>query len=143
MDVSDPLPRARHVFEDHTGELALRVEASTAAGLFEEAGRALLELMSGEGRSHDLDVEEVVEVSSPDREALLFDWLNELILRAEVGHVIFGEFHVESASDRELVARVFGWRVARLQNPVKAATFHEIAIRESAEGYEATVILDV
>ncbi len=57
--------------------------------------------------------------------------------------MIFGEFHVESASDRDLVATVFGWRVARLWNPVKAATLHEIAVRESAEGYEATVILDV
>ncbi len=142
MDANDPLPRARHSFEEHTSELKLRVEASTAAGLFEEAGRALVELMGGEGRSRDLDVEEVVVLSSPDREALFVNWLNELILRAEVSHVLFGEFQVDRASDRELVARVFGWRVARLWNPVKAATFHELAVRESTGGHEATVILD-
>ena len=143
MDASDPLPRAAHSFEEHTGELKLSVEASTAAGLFEEAGRALADLMGGEDRSRTLDVEEIVALSSPDREALLVDWLNELILRAETGHVLFGDFHVERVSDRDLSATVYDWRVARLRNPVKAATYHELAVRESKGGYEATVILDV
>jgi SHS2 domain-containing protein len=143
MDASEPLPRSRHAFEEHTGELKLRLEASTAARLFEDAGRALAELMGGERRSHECDIEETVALTSADREALLVDWLNELILRAEVGHVLFGEFHVDRVSDRELNATVLGWRVERLRNPVKAATFHEVAVREAKGGYEATVILDV
>jgi SHS2 domain-containing protein len=143
MNGNDPLPRASHSFEEHTGELKLHVEASTAAGLFEEAARALVGLMDGEARSRDPDVEEALTVASPDREALLVAWLNELILRAEIGHVLLGEFHVDRVSDRELEARVFGRRVEWLRNPVKAATFHEVAVRQSAGGYEATVILDV
>ncbi len=129
-------------FEEHTGELKLRVVASTATGLFAEAGRAVAQLMGGERRSGDR-VEESVTLASPDREALLVDWLNEIILRAEVGNVLFGEFHVERVTDRELAATVYGWRVERLRNPVKAATFHELVLRETDGGCDATVILDV
>lgn len=135
--------RSVRAFEEHTGELKLRVEAPTLAELFEEAGRALADLMAGEAAAGVPEVTEHVVLTSPDREALLVDWLNELILRAEVHHVRFGEMRIERVTDRELSATAMGTPVDMLRNPVKAATFHELAVRASATGYEATVILDV
>jgi putative phosphoribosyl transferase len=135
---------ARHAFEDHIGELALRIEAPTLPVLFEEAGRALSKAMGrGDTRSSPTDHEEKMTVAAPDREALLVEWLNELVYRAEVSRVLPREFRIERLSERELDAVVRGVRVERLRNPVKAATFHGLSIVESPEGFRATIVLDV
>ncbi len=142
MAASASQHRSVRSFEEHTGELKLRIEAPTLAELFEGAATALADLMAGEAAAGP-EVTEHIVLTSPDREALLVDWLNELILRAELRHVLLREMRVERLSDRELSATVRGTPVELLRNPVKAATLHELAIRASATGYEATVVLDV
>jgi SHS2 domain-containing protein len=131
------------VAEEHTGELAFRLEAPTLPALFEEAGRALCEAMRGRGMRAAAAREERIAVAAPDRGALLVEWLNELVFRAEAGQVLFTDFHVERLSERELVARAGGVRVRRLRNPVKAATMHRLAVAEGTGGFTATVVLDV
>ncbi|HSB20938.1 MAG TPA: archease [Anaeromyxobacteraceae bacterium] len=135
--------RARHVIEEHTGELAIRLEAPTLPALFEEAGRALSGRMRGRALRGAPRAELGIAVSAPDREALLVEWLNELVFRAETEHVLFTDFRVERLSDRELSATALGRRVGRLRNPVKAATLHGLSVAEGARGAAATVILDV
>jgi len=147
-----PLPRssssqapdapARHTFEEHTGELALRMEAPTLRSLFEQAGKALSEAMGEASRSADIEEVKVV-VAAPDREALLVEWLNELVYRAEVHHMLPSEFRVERLSERELEAVVRGPRLEHLRNPVKAATYHGLSIVEGPAGWRATIVLDV
>jgi SHS2 domain-containing protein len=134
---------ARHVIEEHTGELAIRLEAPTLRELFEEAGRALSATMRGRSVKNLPRAEVRIAVAAPDREALLVEWLNELVFRAESEHVLFTDFRVERLSDRELVATAGGRRVGRLRNPVKAATLHGLSVAEGAGGVGATVVLDV
>jgi putative phosphoribosyl transferase len=133
---------ARHTFGEHTGELALRLEAPTLRSLFEQAGKALSEAMGEASRSADIEEVKVV-VAAPDREALLVEWLNELVYRAEVHHMLPSEFRVERLSERELEAVVRGPRLEHLRNPVKAATYHGLSIVEGPEGWRATIVLDV
>ncbi len=137
------MPSSRHVVEEHKGELALRIEAATLPGLFEEAARALSEAMRGDADGAAAAWSRNLRVSSNDREALLVEWLNELVYQCEAEHVLVTEFHVDRLSDTELEARVRGVRVERLRNPVKAATFHRLSIAEGAGGFTAFVVLDV
>ncbi|HEY4562301.1 MAG TPA: archease, partial [Thermoanaerobaculia bacterium] len=86
-----------HRWVDHTAEVQLQVWADSLAGLLAESGRALGALLlrgraaepSGEARA--------IEVSSVDREALLVDWLNEIIFLAEVERWIAVEFNALEA----------------------------------------------
>jgi len=84
-----------------------------------------------------------IEVDASDREALLVDWLNELVFLSEVQKVVFQQFRIELPSERRLVASLCGVKVDRLRNPVKAATYHGLAISERPDGFVATVVLDV
>lgn len=122
------------------------VGAPTLGALFEEAARALAEVMSAapeapgdapRGAPHQ------VSLNAPDREALLVDWLNELIFLAETNRQIFDEVHVESLGDNALTAEVRGRPDERARTLVKAATFHGLHIVESDGGVSATVLLDV
>ncbi len=136
-----------HAFEDHTAEVRVRLEAETMPALFAEAGRALAELFAPEpsslATSDRLTREEVV-VRASDRDALLVEWLNELVFRSEVDKCVFPDPEVLSVSDRELRATLRGAPVEELRTAVKAATMHGLRIEERAGGgVRATVILDV
>jgi SHS2 domain-containing protein len=113
--------RPWHAFEEHTGELRLRVSAPTVAQLFVEAGRALAHLLAEE-RPGELQGAERVVLQARDRPTLLVEWLNELIFLSETRKRIYSDFTVHVAEEQALVADVRGWPATRLRTQVKAAT---------------------
>lgn len=134
---------ASHSFEEHRGELEIRIDAPSLPALFAEAGRALAEAMHATPLEPPARWSDEVVVNGRDREALLVEWLNELVFRSEIEKVLLTDLEITNLSDSRLVATVRGTRVAELRNPVKAATYHGLAIDEAAEGFVARVILDV
>jgi SHS2 domain-containing protein len=133
-----------HSFEDNTAEVALRLSAPTLESLFAEAGRALAELTFGEGPLPPPTGAPVrVTLDSVDRDALLVDWLNELVYRTETMGQLFVAFELERLEGASLVASIRGAEVESLRPLVKAATLHGVHITEQSHGYEATVVLDI
>jgi len=140
----DAGPRAREV--EHTADLGFEIEAPTLPILFERAGLAMLGVMV------DLAAVEPRErvslaVEAEDREALLRDWLQALLVRFQAGGFVASEIAVEAVSERA----VRGWGAGERLDParhhvyteVKGVSFHELAVRETAAGWSARVILDV
>ncbi len=141
---TDPVPvAASHRFEEHTGEVQLHILAPSLPELFAEAGLALAELIAEQRGQSSQEAFEVVEIGAPDREALLVEWLNELIFRGETQRKVYDEFHITSLSDQSLRAEIRGAAPEQLRTAVKAATFHRLEIVPRAGGYSATVVLDV
>lgn len=133
-----------HSFEDHTGEVEMRLEAPTLPALFSEACRALGELMLGEEVEPPPDGPiETVTVEADDREALLVAWLDELVFRAETRKAVFTRCTVEHASDRAITATLRGVPEPTLKTGVKAATYHRLRVAEEDGAWRATVVLDV
>jgi SHS2 domain-containing protein len=133
---------ALHSLAEHTGELAIRLEADSVPELFAEAARALAEVMLGRPATARGAYERVA-VTAPDRDALLVAWIDELVFRAERDKKIYGDVRIERLTDRELNASLRGEPTQRLKTHVKAATFHDLEIVEGPSGVSATVILDV
>lgn len=139
---------AQHSFEDHTSEVRLCVSGGTLADIFEEAGRALAELMLEGPPVAARGPAEEVHLVAPDRAALLVHWLNELVFLSETRKQVYVDFHVDSVSESALHATVRGVFPEVLRTAVKAATLHDVVFRESvsADGsssYVAKVVLDV
>src|SRR5439155_1340199 len=88
---------ARHVFVreiEHTADLGLEVEAPSLPLLFERAGLGMLALMI------DLAAVEprervAIALAADDREALLHDWLQHLLVRLQAGPFAMSELAVE------------------------------------------------
>ena len=137
------IPGPHHVFEDHTSEVRLRLHAPTLASLFEEAARALAELMLEEAETPAVPQEVTVALHARDREALLSDWLNELVFLSETRRCVYTDAQVLRVSDTSLEAVVRGVPPRVLRTAVKAATLHDLSVRELPGGYTATVVLDV
>jgi len=162
----------RHEFEEHTSELQIRLEAPSLPELFLEAGRALAEVMrASDGTApssnpiapssnpitpssnpitpssvegpNDMGPFQSVHVRAADLSALLVEWLNELIFRAETERRIFTDFRIDRLTDKELTASIRGPEVELSQTAVKAATMHRVEIRKEPGRFFATVVLDV
>lgn len=128
---------------EHTAEVKIRVRAPSLGELLAEAGRALGAVELGVLPEGPDGPWRPLEVRSSDRDALLVDWLNELIYLAETERWVPVEFEMESVAPTALRARARGVRVAATPARVKAATFHGLRIAETPSGLEADVILDV
>lgn len=132
-----------HRWVDHTSEVQLQVGAESLAGLAAEAGRALGLLLLRGAPAEPAGPPRTLEVESADREALIVDWLNEILFVAEVDLWVAVEFEIEEASATRLRASARGVRVESPPSNVKAATFHGLRVVEGDEGLQAEVIFDV
>lgn len=137
-------PPARwHRFVEHTGEIRLQVRAESPSGLMAEAGRALGLLLLGSATAEGTSEARIVEVRAHDREALLVDWLNEILFLAETELWVPTEVEVLDVSDTRLRASLRGARVPEAPSLVKAATLHGVRTQADGDGLRVEVVLDV
>jgi SHS2 domain-containing protein len=127
----------------HTAEVKLRVRAPSLGELAAEAGRALGALELGTTPPLAGGPWRQLEIRAPDREALLVEWLNELIYLAETERWVGVEFEVRGAEDMVLSMRARGMVVDEPPARVKADTFHGLKIKATQQGLEADVVFDV
>jgi len=125
----------------HTADLAIRVTGQDLPDLFANAAAALFDLMAEPPAAVDRRHEVVVE--SIDVEGLLVDWLNQLIYMHEVRGETYTRFEITTLSPEELRATVHGGATIRKVKTIKAATFHELAVKETESGAQAQIVFDV
>jgi SHS2 domain-containing protein len=134
---------ASHTFEEHTADVRIHLRATSAPALFEEATRALGEVML-ERPSPGPAVTQPIVVRARDREALLAAWIDELIFLSETRKLVWVDARVDRVTGTEVQAVARGVEPAVLRTQVKAATLHGLRIRETETGgLEATLVLDV
>lgn len=133
---------ASHAFEQHTGEVKVRIDAASHAELFAEAARALADLL-GVATDETPSEWQRVTVSGRDHEALLVAWLNELVARVEIDHLLYRDVAIDDLTSTRLVGRIRGVPFRETRTAVKAATMHGLQFTTGPRGTSATVILDV
>ena len=132
---------------DHTGDFALEITAADRPGVYPEACRAFLDLVTDapgtvrEEQARDLEVEGL------DPADLLVALLNELIFLFEVEGLLVARLELRSLDDAHLEATAHGERFDPdrhpIARPVKAATHHRVLLEEDAEGGRAFVVMDL
>jgi SHS2 domain-containing protein len=125
---------------DHTGELELEIEAPDERTVFEDAAAALRELMEDDSREADESRE--LDLAAPDRATLLAEYLSELLFYAETEDFVPVELGRLERDGGRLRATVHGHR-GRPPHLVKAVTYHRLRFDRTAEGWHASVVLDV
>ena len=131
---------------EHTADIGIEVEADTLGELFEGTAMAMLSLIVDPATVRD-DVERELSLEAGDLEELLFIWLNELLFIMYADGLLFSKFEVKDVVDSRLVAAASGERLDRgrhrLDEEIKAATYHEMMVERLDEGWKARVIFDV
>lgn len=130
---------------EHTADVGLHVWSSTLDGLFAEAARALFDVMGSVAGPPASST--TVRLDAPDAEALLVDWLSELLYLFEAkGFVPLPERVEVTQEPWTLAATVAGPpSEAFVQHgaAVKAVTYHGIRVVREHDRAEAWVYLDI
>lgn len=131
---------------EHTADTGVEVRASTLHELFEGAAVALLSVLTDPSKVRDV-VRKDVSLDAGDLDELMFVWLNELIYIVNAEAFLFSRFEVD-IEETSLHGRMWGEEIDAgrhdLLLDVKAATYHELEVRQSADGsWGARVIFDV
>ncbi|MFQ5840498.1 MAG: archease [Candidatus Methylomirabilales bacterium] len=138
----------RFLEEVAIADVAFEAEGEDLDTLFEAAALALTETMV-DPRDIRPVVERRLTLEADGLEALLFEWLGELIYLKDAEGLLFSRFEVHVSRDprSRLGARILGEPIdpqrMRLAADVKAATYHLFALEQRRGGWWARVVLDV
>jgi SHS2 domain-containing protein len=129
-------------------DCAVDVEGRDLPDLFETAASALARVMV-DPATVPVTLERTIELSAPELDLLLYDWLAELIYRKDRDSEIFTQTRaqVSGAGPYRLTAQVRGGvidaeRTALGADP-KAVTFHQFALTPVDGAWRARVVIDI
>ena len=136
---------------DHTADVAVEATGPTLGAVFAAAADGMAAAMCDEipetgGERFD------VEVRAEGREALLFDYLDDLIYERDVRGVlpvdneaeVREETRADDTAEWVLTGSARGIPLAGLgARDLKAVTYSEMALEETDDGWRAYVVFDV
>ena len=131
---------------EHTADIGFEAFGATRMEVFANAARALTHLMV------DLETIEPREklslrAEASDMPSLLVNWLSEVLYLFDAEGWLFRDFEVENFTDHSLEATVRGEKFDRMRHQaklvVKAITYHQLDLRETAQGWRAQVYVDI
>ena len=136
-------------FFDHTGDVGVDLWAAAPAGLFAAAAGALSDTLTDPGRIERRS-RVTASLGAPDLDLLLADWVSELVYRFDAFQWLTSEAHVRLTrrGDRWLLnANLDGETRDPERHPlkilVKAVTYHQLRVEQTAEGWQARMVLDI
>jgi len=129
------LPAAFEEIE-HTADVSLRIRGCDLSDLLRHAAEGMAGLLVTDPAAIPVTQMERFDLAAYDAESLLVNWLSELAYWAESEGVVFCQFDLFNVTPTRLQAVARGGNVASLNKYIKAVTYHNLNIIETAEGLE-------
>jgi len=131
---------------EHTADIGFEAFGATQEEVFANAARALMHLV--------VDLESIaprepvtLEVQGADPAGLLVNWLSEILYLHDAEGWLFRDYEVRLLRDTSLAATARGEKFDRARHQakllVKAITYHQLALEQTADGWHAQVYVDI
>jgi len=143
--------RKRYEYLEHTADAYIAAYGETLEEAFENAALATFNVMT-EVERVEPRVEDSVKVEAHDEYALLYNWLEELLIKFETMGKVYSRFKVYGIEKMPLGLRLkakiwgepFNLEKHLSKVGVKAVTYHQMEILRDAEGFVTVkFILDI
>ncbi len=140
------MPEAGYELFDHTADIGVRAGAPTQAGLVAPCADGLYAVIgdlvtTSDGQPWEFDQRD------DDAAFLLRDFLGELLHAFERDRQRLAAIDVTTFADGRLAVRgtmrPIDAERSSFEREVKAVTYHALAVRQTADGFEATYIVDI
>ncbi|MEM2912341.1 MAG: archease [Candidatus Bathyarchaeia archaeon] len=137
-------------FLEHMADAYVAAYGKNLAEAFENAAAAMFEVMT-DIENVSSEVEDYVEVEAEDEYALLYSWLENLLVKSEINQILYSKFKILALKKTEkgfkLEAKIWGENF----NPekhvqkvgVKAVTYHQMEINKEPNKVTVKFILDI
>ena len=140
----------RFEFLEHISDAYVAAYGRDVKEAFENAALGMFEVMTDTNKIEQ-KIEEEIQVEGYDEKALLYNWLEQLLLRFEIDRRLYSRFEVtellQSDKNWRLRAKVFGepFDSAKHESRVeiKAVTYHRMEVKEEGDKCVLKFILDL
>jgi SHS2 domain-containing protein len=137
-------------FLEHTADVYVRAHGKNLAEAFENAAMAMFETITDTRKVAQAE-EHTLEVEAEDQYALLYSWLEALLVKSETKSMLYSKFQItsieETAENFKLTAKVWGDKFNPKKHPqkvaVKAVTYHRMVVIQEPDRVLLEFILDI
>ncbi len=137
-------------FLEHTADVYVRAYGSKMWDAYENAALAMFETMTDTGKIAQT-LEETFEVEAEDQYALLYNWLEKLLVKFETEGMLYSRFLIENWRETpesfKFEAKIWGEKFDPKKHPqkvgVKAVTYHRMVVIHEPEKVVLEFILDI
>jgi SHS2 domain-containing protein len=137
-------------FLEHTADVFIRAHGRTMEEAYENAALAMFETMTDSERIAQIQ-EQTLEVEAEDQYALLYNWIEALLVKFETENMLYSKFQItnwqETAELFKFKAKVWGEKFDSQKHPqkvaVKAVTYHRMVIIKEKDRVVLEFILDI
>jgi SHS2 domain-containing protein len=128
-------------FLEHTADVYVRAYGVSMSEAYTNAALAMFETITKTSKVAQKE-EEVITVDAEDQYALLYSWLEALLVNSETKGMLYSKFQItdwiETADSFKITAHVWGEKFQpkkHLQKvAVKAVTYHRMVVMHEKEG---------
>jgi SHS2 domain-containing protein len=137
-------------FLEHTADAYIAAYGRSLAEAFENAATAMFEVMTDVEKVNP-KIEDSVEVAVEDEYALLYNWLEALLVKFEINGTLYSKFKIlelnKTPNGFQLKAKIWGEKYnpkKHLQKVgVKSVTYHRMEIIKEPDRIILRFILDI
>lgn len=137
-------------FLEHTADVYIAAHGKTLEEAFENAALAMFEVMTDTDKISP-DVEDSVEIEAEDEFALLYSWLEALLVKFETKSMLYSNFKISSIDETSegfrIKAAMWGEKFSAEKHTqkvgVKAITYHRMEIIKEIDKVTLEFILDI
>jgi len=137
-------------FLEHTSDAFIEAYGQSLEEAFENTALAMFEVMT-DTKSIDPKIPEEVETKAEDEYALLYEWLQLLLVKLEVEDKLYSRFRVKCIEKTPqgyvLKATITGETYNPEKHPTKTAvkgvTYHDMKITRREKSVRVRVLLDI
>jgi SHS2 domain-containing protein len=128
-------------FLEHTADVYVRAFGASMQEAYENAALAMFETITKTSKVAEKE-EETITVEAEDQYALLYNWLEALLVNSETKGMLYSKFQItdwnETPDSFKITAKVWGEKFdakKHLQKvAVKAVTYHLMVVIQEKEG---------
>ena len=137
-------------FLEHTADVYIRAHGKTMEEAYENAALAMFETITDTDQVAPSEADSI-EVEAEDQYALLYNWLEALLVNSETKGMLYSKFQInswkETAENFKIKAKIWGEKFdpkKHLQKvAVKAVTYHRMVIIREMDRVILELILDI
>jgi SHS2 domain-containing protein len=137
-------------FLEHTADVYVRAHGNTMEEAYENAALSMFETITDTDKIAQTN-EETVEVEAEDQYALLYNWIEALLVKSETENMLYSKFQItnwkETADTFKFKAKIWGEKFDPQKHPqkvaVKAVTYHRMVVIREMDRVLLEFILDI
>ena len=128
---------------EHPADVRVQAFGNNKEELFLNAMKGMVAVLRPKIKDKKEKIKNKIKVKSVDINALLVDFLSEVLYLSQVNKEIYTDVKFDRFSDKELGGELIGNKIESFGEDIKAVTYHDLKIEQKNGLFEATILFDI